>query len=272
MLSVRQLQFGRPPSFQLQAMDFDIEAGSIVSLIGPNGSGKSTLLRLLARLLQPERGEVVLNGQDIHALPSVEIARQLAMLPQMQDHQLDLTVQELVEFGRMPHKAWFERLSGEDQDIVQWAMGLTRLQGYEHRFLNTLSGGERQRAWIAMALAQRTQLLLLDEPTTYLDIAHQMEVMELVKMLNETYGMTILMVLHDINQAAQYSDRLLVLKKGQIEYDGNPECVLCNAMFEDVFGIEVEVHKVGEKPFFTPRKRCEPGGVACPQKPLCQPN
>ncbi|MDM5190072.1 ABC transporter ATP-binding protein [Bacillus sp. DX4.1] len=265
MLSVKEVSYAHSERFQIQNINVHIKAGEIVSLIGPNGSGKSTLLRLVARLLDPGIGEIILDGKNIHAIKSADVAKKLAMLPQMHDHQLDLTVRELVEFGRQPHKSWNSRFGKEDEDIVEWALGVTKLEGYEHRLLHSLSGGERQRAWIAMTLAQRTNVLLLDEPTTFLDIVHQLEVMELVKRLNEEFGMTIVMVLHDINQAAQYSDRLLVLKQGKIQYDGVPECVLCHQMFQQVFGIEVDIFQGSEKPFFTPKRICEKGEERCKQ-------
>ncbi|KFM99727.1 ABC transporter ATP-binding protein [Bacillus clarus] len=266
MLSVKEVSYAHSERFQMKNMNVHIKAGEIVSLIGPNGSGKSTLLRLIARLLDPSVGEIVLDGKSIHAMKSADVAKKLAMLPQMQDHQLDLTVKELIEFGRVPHKSWNSRLSKEDKEIVDWALSVTKLEGYEYRLLQSLSGGERQRVWIAMTLAQRTNVLLLDEPTTFLDIVHQLEVMELVKRLNEEFGMTIVMVLHDINQAAQYSDRLLVLKKGKIQYDGVPECVLCHQMFQHVFGIEVDIFQGSEKPFFTPKRICGKGEERCKQR------
>ncbi|MBC6974568.1 ABC transporter ATP-binding protein [Bacillus sp. Xin] len=266
MLFVKEVSYAYSERFQIQNMNIHIKAGEIVSLIGPNGSGKSTLLRLIARLLDPGMGEIILDGKNIHSMKSADVAKKLAMLPQMQDHQLDLTVKELVEFGRQPHKSWNSRLGKEDEEIVTWALSVTKLEGYEYRLLQSLSGGERLRAWIAMTLAQRTNVLLLDEPTTFLDIVHQLEVMELVKRLNEEFGMTIVMVLHDINQAAQYSDRLLVLKQGEIQYDGMPECVLCHQMFQQVFGIEVDIFQGREKPFFTPKRICKKGEERCKQK------
>ncbi|WP_442604353.1 ABC transporter ATP-binding protein [Paenibacillus sp. KN14-4R] len=235
-------------------MNLEVREGEILSLIGPNGSGKSTLLRLLARLLDPVRGEVWLDGKVLRNMSSSDIAKKLAMLPQMHDHQLEFTVRELVEFGRHPHKKWFERLSDADEEIIAWALSVTNLTPYENRALPSLSGGERQRAWIAMAIAQRPKVLLLDEPTTYLDISHQLEVMELVQSLNRQFNMTVIMVLHDINQAAQYSDRLVVMKKGEVVYDGIPQCVLCKPMFQNVFDIEVDIYDDGDKPFFTPKR------------------
>lgn len=256
VLLTNDLSFRHSGQFALQDLSLSVQKGEIISLLGPNGSGKSTLLKLMARLLEPHQGSVILDGKELASMKTADVARKLSMLPQMNDHQLDLTVRELVEFGRHPHKPWFQRLDHEDHLIVDWSLELTGLGTYEHRFLKSLSGGERQRAWIAMALAQKPQVLLLDEPTTYLDIAHQLEVMELIRQLNQEYGMTVIMVLHDINQASQYSDRLVVMKKGNIEYDGPPECVLCKAMFQHIFEIEVEIYEDGERPFFTPKRCC----------------
>ncbi|MBW3216480.1 ABC transporter ATP-binding protein, partial [Salmonella enterica subsp. enterica serovar Javiana] len=168
--------------------------------------------------------------------------------------------------------SWSSRLNKEDEEIVDWALSVTNLEGYEYRLLHSLSGGERQRAWIAMTLAQRTNVLLLDEPTTFLDIVHQLEVMELVKRLNEEFGMTIIMVLHDINQAAQYSDRLLVLKRGKIQYDGIPEEVLRHEMFQHVFGIDVDIFQGSDKPFFTPKRISKRGEERCKQKSVLPRN
>ncbi|QNK88005.1 ABC transporter ATP-binding protein [Sporosarcina sp. resist] len=252
MLLTKDVAFEHSPSFQLQAIDLHIKEGEIVSLIGPNGSGKSTLLRLVSRLITPKSGEVILDGQMIGSMKSLDVAKKLAMLPQMQDHQLDLTVGELIEFGRYPHRGAYGKLTKEDDEIVQWAMEVTRLTRFKNRTLQSLSGGERQRAWIALAVAQRPKILLLDEPTTFLDISHQLEVMELVEELNTKFGMTVVMVLHDINQAARYSDRLVVLKDGKVQYDGIPQCVLCREMFQSIFEIDADIYKDNGKPFFTP--------------------
>lgn len=238
-----------------------IKEGEIVSLIGPNGSGKSTLLRLITHLIQPKSGEVLLDGAQLASMKRQEIAQKLAMLPQMQDHQLDLTVRELVEFGRYPHRKAYSSLTKEDEEIIEWAMAVTRLTNLEHRMLQSLSGGERQRAWIAMAIAQRPKILLLDEPTTYLDISHQLEIMELVKELNEQFNMTVVMVLHDINQAARYSDRIIVLKNGEIKFDGIPPCVLCKEMFHSIFEIDANIYKEDGKTFFTPIKLRKEGCI-----------
>ena len=242
--------------FKLNDISININEGEIVSLIGPNGSGKSTLLRVISRLLKPNSGSIFLGEQNIANLKSAEVAKTLTMLPQMNNYQLDLTVRELVEFGRHPHSGHKLSLTKEDQEIVEWAIDVTGLTNLQNRLLPSMSGGERQRAWIAMTVAQHPKVLLLDEPTTYLDIAHQLEVMELVKELNRKYDMTVIMVLHDINQAAQYSDRMIVLKKGQLHYDGLPHCVLCKEMFESIFEIEAEIYQQAGRPVFTPIRKC----------------
>lgn len=257
MLKIDQMQYiNDETKFKLHTMDVTIPEGEIVSLIGPNGSGKSTLLRIISRLLTPNEGTIYLNGENVKNMKSKDVAKSLAMLPQMNNHQLDLTVRELVEFGRHPHSGHKLSLSEEDQKVVDWAIEVTGLQGLQNRLLPSMSGGERQRAWIAMTIAQHPKVLILDEPTTYLDISHQLEVMELVKMLNETYNMTVIMVLHDINQASKYSDRLLVLKKGELLYDGIPHCVLCKEMFQSIFEIEAEIFTKDGRPMFTPIKLC----------------
>lgn len=252
MLEVRDMQHANSEVFELKVDEFEIRKGEIISLIGPNGSGKSTWLRLISRLVKPEAGEIILDGRDIKHMKQIELAKKLAMLPQMHDHQLDLTVEELVEYGRYPHRGNYRKLTAEDREIINWALDASSLTGYRNRLLSGLSGGERQRAWIAMAIAQRPQILLLDEPTTYLDISHQLEVMELVQTLNRTYGVTVVMVLHDINQAARYSNRLVVLKDGTIEYDGIPQCVLCKEMFRSIFKIETHIGESEGVPYFTP--------------------
>lgn len=261
MLQTDKVSFKHSDSFQLNDIDLHIKAGEIVSVIGPNGSGKSTYLRVLSRLIKPQKGEVLIDGKFIHTMKSLDVAKKLAMLPQIQDHQLDLTVGELVEFGRYPHRGAHGRLSQEDDEIIQWALRVTKLAAYKDRLLQSLSGGERQRAWIAMAIAQRPKVLLLDEPTTFLDIAHQLEVMELVKELNAKFGMTIVMVLHDINQAARYSDRLIVFKNGEIQYDGLPQCVLCREMFQTIFEIDADIYEEKGKTFFTPIRLSKEGIV-----------
>ncbi|AHN21212.1 ABC transporter ATP-binding protein [Lysinibacillus varians] len=257
MLRTEHIQYQHEfTNFQLEDINLKINEGEVVSLIGPNGSGKSTLLRVISRLLKPNSGKVFLDEQNIHKMKTKEVAKTLTMLPQMNSHQLDLTVRELVEFGRHPHSGGKTILSTADKEIVDWAIDVTGLRHLQNRVLPSMSGGERQRAWIAMTVAQHPKVLLLDEPTTYLDIAHQLEVMELVKELNHKYNMTVIMVLHDINQAAQNSERLIVLKKGKIYYDGSPFYVLCKEMFQSIFEIDAEIYMQDGNPIFTPVKLC----------------
>lgn len=218
-----------------------ISKGEITTLVGPNGCGKSTLLRGFARLLKPKSGNVVLDGRAIHHMPTKALAKELGILPQSPNAPEGLTVYELVAQGRYPHQGFFQQWSHEDERIAQEALSITHMHELANRPLDTLSGGQRQRAWIAMALAQDTPILLLDEPTTYLDIGHQIEVMELVQSLNRKRKMTILLVLHDLNQAARYSDRMVVMQQGKIVADGPPQAMMTPQLLADVFKVQVSV-------------------------------
>lgn len=252
VLKAERLRFGYADRTLIDGFELDIRKGEMVSIVGPNGSGKSTVLRLLSRLLKPAEGAVYLEGSAIHRMGTKLVARKLTMLPQNHDHLLDLTVRDLVRQGRNPHLKWYEECRGEHEEIVDWALAMTDLRELQFRPLHTLSGGERQRAWIAMAIAQQPHTLLLDEPTTFLDIAHQLEVMELLRELNGSQGMTIVMVLHDLNQAARYSDRIIAVKGGRIARQGPPREVFDPSFFREVFGIEANIRLDGEKPEFTP--------------------
>ncbi|WP_250124555.1 ABC transporter ATP-binding protein [Chroococcidiopsis sp. CCMEE 29] len=228
--------------------------GEVTALLGPNGSGKSTVLCTLARLLQPNRGAVYLNGRNITKLPTREIARQLAMLPQSSEVPDGVTVWELIGYGRYPHQNLLGGFSTQDLAAMRWALKVTRLEPLAERVVDTLSGGERQRAWIAMALAQQTQVLLLDEPTTFLDIRHQLDVLSLVRGLNREHGITVGWVLHDLNQAAAYSDRLIMLTGGQVVAAGSPAEVMTASTIQEVFGVEMTVipHPISGSPTCLP--------------------
>lgn len=252
-LNAEGISFGYQDRNIVEDFGIYIRQGEIASIVGPNGSGKSTVLRLLTRLVQPRSGVVFLEGEAIARMKTRKIAQSLTMLPQTQDHNLDLTVRDLVKQGRHPHLKWYEECRNEHEDIVDWALEMTRLTEMQYRSLFTLSGGERQRAWIAMAVAQTPHTLLLDEPTTYLDVAHQLEVMELLQHLNRTQGITIVMVLHDLNQAARYSDRIIAMKDGSVVSDGTPHEVYVPAFFSQVFGIEAKIYEDEGKPVYTPR-------------------
>ncbi len=221
-------------------LNLSIERGAITALVGPNGCGKSTLLRGLSRLLKPSQGSAYLNGQDIHRMKAKDLARQLGILPQSPVAPEGLTVHELVAQGRYPHQSWLQQWSSEDERITQEALTITNLTMFADRPVDTLSGGQRQRAWIAMALAQQTDILLLDEPTTYLDMAYQMDVLDLLDDLN-AQGRTIIMVLHDLNQAARYADTIVALRGGQIVVHGIPEQVMTSINIRQVFGLEAQV-------------------------------
>jgi ABC-type cobalamin/Fe3+-siderophores transport system ATPase subunit len=222
-------------------MNLTIPQGKITALIGSNGSGKSTILRSLSRLMKPKEGVVLLNGEEIHKQHPKEVAKKLAILPQGPQAPEGLTVKELCYYGRHPHKGLLSKNSAEDHDMIRWALRATKMEELAERSLEALSGGQRQRAWIAMALAQGTDLLLLDEPTTYLDLAHQIEVLELLRELNRDLGRTIVMVIHDLNQAARYTDHLVSISKGKIYAEGSPTDVFTEEMLHDVFGLVTRV-------------------------------
>ncbi|MGE5553445.1 MAG: ABC transporter ATP-binding protein [Betaproteobacteria bacterium] len=241
ILEARNLHLAYEEREVVHGLSLAVRSREVISLIGPNGSGKSTILRALSRTLRPRGGAVYLNGHDIHSLSPSKLAKQLAILPQAPQAPSDLTVRDLVWYGRSPHQRWWRRATAADADVVAWALAETKLERLADRPVATLSGGERQRAWIALALAQTPEVLLLDEPTTYLDIAHQLEVMELIRRLNRSLGLTVIMVLHDINQAARYSDRLIALQNGRLVAEGEPARILTPALFRQVFGVEARI-------------------------------
>ncbi|MFJ7936585.1 ABC transporter ATP-binding protein [Sporosarcina sp. NPDC096371] len=223
---------------------FTVNQGEIVSIIGPNGSGKSTLLKAVARHIPYYEGTVELEGTNLKAMSPKQVARKMCMLSQKNQAPNDMTVFDLVAYGRYPHKKWFEKLNDEDREIIEWAIEKTHLTAYQDRTVSSLSGGESQRAWIAMALAQRPTILLLDEPTTYLDISHQHEVLELVRELNRDMGMTVIMVLHDLNQAARYSDNIVVVQAGEKAMYGTPNQVMTTDMIRQVYRMDAEIQYI----------------------------
>jgi iron complex transport system ATP-binding protein len=222
-------------------LDVVIRDGRITGIVGANACGKSTLLRGLARLLKPTAGTVILDGTDIHRRPTGEVARTLGLLPQQPVVPTGVTVTDLVGRGRYPHQSGFRRWSPEDDAIVAEALDLTGTIDLADRLVDELSGGQRQRVWIAMALAQHTDLLLLDEPTTYLDLAHQIDVLDLLAELNASRGTTIVMVLHELNLAARYADHLIAMRGGQIRAEGTPDEVITEDIIRDVFGLASRV-------------------------------
>jgi iron complex transport system ATP-binding protein len=222
-------------------LDLVVPDGRVTCIVGPNACGKSTLLRALARLLRPSGGAVRLDGAEIHRRPTKEVARCLGLLPQAPSAPEGLTVEDLVGRGRFPHQRLFQSWSPADESAVETALALTDTAALRDRAVDELSGGQRQRVWIAMALAQETPILLLDEPTTYLDVAHQLEVLDLLRDLNATQGRTVVMVLHDLNEAARYSDHLVAMRAGRIVAEGPPADVVTRETVAAVFGIDSRV-------------------------------
>lgn len=255
-LEARDLKIGYGDKIAIENASLKIEYGEIVSIIGPNGSGKSTLVKALSRYLKPRSGKVFLDGKDMATINGKDLAKKIAVLPQFKSTPDDISVETLVSYGRHPHLAFGKRLLKEDFDVMEWALEKTGLIDFRDRNMMTLSGGEAQRAWIAMALTQKAPILMLDEPNTYLDISYQMEVLELVKELNQTLDLTVVMVLHDLNQAARYSDKIYVLMDGIICKYGKPKNVIQSDLLRDVFRIEADVFEdsVNSCPYFIPNK------------------
>lgn len=240
-LSARNLRLGYADKVIVPGMTLDFEPTRIHCLIGPNGCGKSTLLRALAGLMTPQDGEALLDDRAVTSWPRRRLARRLAMLPQHPQAPEGLSVEQLVRYGRFPHQRLFAPLGEQDHARVCWAIRVTGLAGYEARPLSALSGGERQRAWVALCLAQQADLLILDEPTTYLDLGHQLEILELLQALNREQGLTVIMALHDLNQAAQVGHRLVAMRSGQLVQAGPPAEVLTERLLADVFRIRARI-------------------------------
>lgn len=234
-----------------------IPEGKFSVIVGPNGCGKSTLLRAMSRLLIPQSGQVLLNGENIHTLATREVAKTLGLLPQSAIAPDGIKVVDLVSRGRFPHQKWFQPWREEDQNAVDAAMKATNVSGFAFHNVDQLSGGQRQRVWVAMALAQETPLLLLDEPTTYLDIAHQIELLDLFQDLNRLQGHTLVAVLHDLNHACRYADNLIVMKAGQIIATGAPNDIVTESLIESVFGLPCLIinDPISDTPLIIPKGR-----------------
>ena len=245
---IEELTAGYERNVIIENLNTVIESGKITTIIGPNGCGKSTLLKTIGRILRKERGKIFLQEQDLQTLSTKEIAKRLAILAQSPSAPPQLKVGELISYGRYPHRKNVNRLSTEDKDIVNWAMEVTQTTEFASRELSQLSGGQRQRVWLAMALAQKTDILLLDEPTTYLDMAHQIEVLKIIQTLNREHGCTIVMVLHDINQAARFSDNIIAMKDGNIITTGTPNEIMTTSVLKEVFQITATIIEDEEIP------------------------
>ena len=248
-MEVRNLSFAYGKNRVLKDISFRIKEGDITTIMGANGCGKTTLFSLMTRNLYPRRGDIFLKGKNIQNLGLKEFARRVSIVHQYNTSSDDITVERLVSFGRTPHMKMMRGRSEEDERLIRWAMEVTNVEKYRDREISRLSGGQRKRVWIAMALAQNTKILFLDEPTTYLDIRYQIEILELVKKLNREFGITIIMVLHDINQAIYFSDCVIGLKDGLVEMEGDPQEVITRESIRSLYGIELDVTVIGEKKF-----------------------
>ncbi|KAB2348085.1 ABC transporter ATP-binding protein [Actinomadura rudentiformis] len=255
-LEARGVTVGYGGRMVIEDLDVAIPPGVITTIIGPNGCGKSTLLRTLSRLLKPAKGTVVLDGADIVKLKTRDVAKKLGLLPQAPVAPDGLTVADLVAKGRHPHQSWLRQWSSDDAAVVERALAMTGVSDLADRPVDTLSGGQRQRVWISMTLAQGTDLLLLDEPTTYLDLAHAIDVLDLVDDLHES-GRTVVMVLHDLNLATRYSDNLIVMRAGSILAEGHPRDVITAELLYEAFGLRAKVidDPVGDRPLIVPMGR-----------------
>ncbi|MFC8594891.1 ABC transporter ATP-binding protein [Streptomyces atroolivaceus] len=252
-LAARGVTVGYGGRTVIDGLDVSVPPGLITTIIGPNGCGKSTLLRTLTRLLKPTAGAVVLDGEDIVKLRTRDVAKKLGLLPQAPVAPEGLTVADLVARGRHPHQSWLRQWSSDDASVVERALAMTGVSELADRPVDSLSGGQRQRVWISMTLAQGTDLLLLDEPTTYLDLAHAIDVLDLVDDLHES-GRTVVMVLHDLNLATRYSDHLVVMREGSILAQGHPRDVITTELLLEAFGLRARVidDPVGDRPLIVP--------------------
>lgn len=240
-LTAHQLTLAYENTVIVNEINVRIPHGKVTALVGPNGCGKSTLLRGISRLLQPKGGQVMLDSRDIWKLPTKELAKRMGILPQGPVAPEGLTVLELVSQGRYPHQSWFSQWSAEDERACWDALEITDMAEFAHRPVETLSGGQRQRAWIAMTLAQDSDFILLDEPTTFLDMAYQIDVLDLLHDLNQQRGKTIVMVLHDLNQACRYADHIIAVCGGQIVCEGTPSEVINQGNVKCVFGLDCHI-------------------------------
>lgn len=248
-MKVKDLSFAYGKNQVLKGVSLEIEEGKVTTIMGANGCGKSTLFSLMTKNLDARKGDIYLKGKNIKNLNLREFAKKVAIVQQYNRAADDITVEKLISFGRTPHKKMMQGNSAEDEEKIRWAMEVTNLTEYRDREVSRLSGGQRQRVWIAMALAQGTKTLFLDEPTTYLDIRYQIEILQLVRKLNREFGMTIIMVLHDINQAIGYSDCIIGLKEGKVLAAGVPEKVITKETIQQLYGIEMEVLQMEGRTF-----------------------
>ena len=253
IFTVKNLSFAYGKHQVLQGLDVSLREGKITTLIGANGCGKSTLFNLMTKNLKPDQGEIQFRGQDIAHLRLKDFAKEVAIVHQYNTAPPDLTVEKLVGYGRTPYHTL--GLSGDpqqDEEKIRWALEITHTVKHKDKPVAELSGGQKQRVWIAMALAQDTKVLFLDEPTTYLDVRYQLQILKLIQKLNREYGITIVMVLHDINQSLYYSDEIVAMKGGKIIAQGVPECILSGELVKEVYDVDLTIQSVDGKAFVIP--------------------
>ena len=253
IFTVKNLSFAYGKHQVLQGLDVSLREGKITTLIGANGCGKSTLFNLMTKNLKPDQGEIQFRGQNIAHLRLKDFAKEVAIVHQYNTAPPDLTVEKLVGYGRTPYHTL--GLSGDpqqDEEKIRWALEITHTVKHKDKPVAELSGGQKQRVWIAMALAQDTKVLFLDEPTTYLDVRYQLQILKLIQKLNQEYGITIVMVLHDINQSLYYSDEIVAMKGGKIIAQGVPECILTGELVKEVYDVDLTIQSVDGKPFVIP--------------------
>lgn len=240
-INVSGVEVGYDNEVIIQNIDFVLNKGEITTIIGPNGSGKSTILKAMTRLVKYQKGNIYLDGKGILEYGNKQFARKIGVLPQCHIAPPDFKVKDLVSYGRLPYQGILKKQSEEDENIIEWAMKATGVFHFREKSIQDCSGGEAQRVWIATVLAQQPEVMFLDEPTTYLDISHQLEMMKLLKKLNRTSSIGIVMVLHDINQALEVSDRIIIIKKGEKYADGSPQEVITSKMMKEVYEVDCEV-------------------------------
>lgn len=253
VFDIKGLTFSYGTNEVIKWLDLSIKQGKVTTLIGANGCGKSTLFNLITKNLRPNSGEIRLEGKDISQVKLKDFARQVAIVHQYNTAPADISVEKLVAFGRTPYHAFGSTSnSEEDEEKIKRALEITNTEKLKDKAVAQLSGGQKQRVWIAMALAQDTKILFLDEPTTYLDIRYQLQILKLVRKLNEEYGMTVIMVLHDINQSLYYSDEIVAMKDGRITAQGKPEEIITSELIKNVYDVELGISAVNGRPFVLP--------------------
>lgn len=251
--SVKNLHFAYNKHKVLKGLSFDLLEGKITTLIGSNGCGKSTLFNLMTKNLKQDNGEILLGGKSLADIKLKDFAKQAAIVHQYNTALVDLSVEKLISYGRTPyHTLGLYSYTKEDEEKVRWAMDITHTLKYKDKAVAELSGGQKQRVWIAMALAQDAKILFLDEPTTYLDVRYQLQILKLIKQLNRKFGITIVMVLHDINQSLYYSDEIVAMKDGKIIAQGQPEEVITTELVREVYDVDLKIQKTDGKPFILP--------------------